>query len=104
MAIIKGAKIEQDQSEVQPPEQSIYVSNSKIDKNGVAWIRKPIWLRQDYVNKLKVISHFQGKTTQQLLDSCLGELVTRVWDNTVAREEMVGKATNKVKAAKDTKP
>lgn len=104
MAIIKGAKVEQDQSDVEAPEQSIIVSNSRIDKNGVAWIKKPIWLRQDYVNKLKVISHFQGKTTQQLLDSCLGELIKRVWDNTAAREEMVGKTTGKVKIAEDTKP
>lgn len=104
MAIIKAGPPKMDQPDSAAPDQSIYVANTKIDKNGVAWIRKPIWLRQDYVNKLKVISHFQGKTTQQLLDSCLGELVNRVWDNTAAREEMVGKATNKVKAEKDTKP
>ena len=104
MVIIKGSQLKTDQLTGDAPEQSIYVSNTRIDKNGVAWIRKPIWLRQDYVNKLKVIAHFQGKTTQQLLDTCLGELITRVWDNTVAREEMVGKATDKVKAAKDTKP
>jgi len=100
MAIIKGANLKQDQPAGSGPEQSIYVSNTKIDKNNVAWVRKAIWLRQDYVNKLKMIAHFHNKTIEQLIDSSLGELVNRVWDNTMVREEMVGKATDKVKVPK----
>jgi len=69
-----------------------------------AWVRRAVWLRQDYMNKLKMIAHFQGKTIEQLIDSSLGELVNRVWDNTMAREEMVGKATDKVKVPKNPKP
>jgi hypothetical protein len=103
MAIIKGANLKQDQPVDSAPEHSIYVSNSKIDKNGVAWVRKMLWLRQDYVNKLKMIAHFQGKEIEQLIDSSLGELVNRVWDNTIAREELVGKATDKVKVPKNPK-
>ncbi|MDH3890043.1 MAG: trafficking protein particle complex II-specific subunit 120 [candidate division Zixibacteria bacterium] len=97
MAIIKGSQLKSDQPTDGTPEQSIYVSNSKIDKEGEAWTRQAVWLRQEHLNKLKVIAHFQNKTIEQLLDGALGDFVNRIWDNTMAREKLVGDGTGKVK-------
>ncbi|HOP07092.1 MAG TPA: hypothetical protein PLF13_07370 [candidate division Zixibacteria bacterium] len=71
------------------PEKSILVSNAKIDRDGVGWERKPIWLRQELLGKLKVVSHFEGKTIHQLIDEALGAYVQEKWDNTQARKKMV---------------
>ncbi len=103
MAIIKGSKIRQDQPSEEAPEKSIYVSNSKIDKNGEAWVRKAVWLRQEHFNKLKVIAHFQNKSIEQLLDGALGDFVNRIWDNTMAREKLIESGTGKVATVADPK-
>ena len=101
MAIIKGSQVKMDQPEEGTPEQSIYVSNSKIDKDGEAWTKQTVWLRQEHCNKLKVIAHFQNKSLEQLLDSALGDFVNRIWDNTMAREKLVESGTSKVETVQD---
>ena len=102
MAIIKGSQVKQDQPAEDAPEQSIYVSNSKIDKDGEGWTKQAVWLRQEHCNKLKVIAHFQNKSIEQLLDGALGDFVNRIWDNTMAREKLVGDSTGKAKAVNDS--
>lgn len=97
MAIIKGTPVKPDQPAGNTSEESIYVSNSKIDKDGEAWTRNAVWLRQEHLNKLKVIAHFQNKSVEQLIDGALNDYCNRVWDNTMAREKLVESATGKVK-------
>lgn len=101
MAIIKGSQVKMDQPEEGAPEKSIYVSDSKIDKDGEGWTRKTVWLRQEHFNKLKVIAHFQKKNLEQLLDGALGDFVNRIWDNTMARERLVESGIGKVKAVSE---
>jgi hypothetical protein len=102
MAIIKGSQVKMDQPADGPPEQSIYVSDSKIDKYGEGWTRKTVWLRQEHFNKLKVIAHFQNKNLEQLLDGALGDFVNRIWDNTMAREKLVEAGTDTVNKVQDS--
>ena len=102
MAIIKSSQVKQDQPAEGAPEKSIYVSDSKIDKDGEAWTRKSVWLRQEHLNKLKVIAHFQNKNMEQLLDGALSDFVNRIWDNTMAREKLVGTGIGRVKTVPDT--
>lgn len=101
MAIIKASQFKTDQPKEGSPEKSIYVSNSKIDKDGEAWTKQTVWLRQEHCNKLKVIAHFQNKSIEQLLDGALGDFVTRIWDNTMARERLVESGTSKVKTVQE---
>ena len=101
MAIIKGSQTKTDQPEKDTPEQSIYVSNSKIDKDGEGWTKQAVWLRQEHCNKLKVIAHFQNKNIEQLIDGALGDFVNRIWDNTMAREKLVESSTGKTKAVQE---
>lgn len=101
MAVIKASQVKIDQPEEGAPEKSIYVSNSKIDKNGEAWTKQAVWLRQEHLNKLKVIAHFQDKNLEQLLDDALGDFVNRIWDNTMAREKLVKAGTGKVKTVSE---
>ena len=102
MAIIKGSQVKMDQPAEGTPERSIYVSNSKIDKDGEGWTRKTVWLRQEHFNKLKVIAHFQNKSLEQLLDGALGDFVNRIWDNTMAREKLLGAGTDTINKTQDS--
>jgi hypothetical protein len=97
MAIIKGSQTKQDQPAESTPEESIYVSNTKIDKDGETWTRNAVWLRQEHLNKLKVIAHFQNKSIELLIDGALDDYCNRIWDNTMAREKLVGTGAGKVK-------
>ena len=101
MAIIKGSQVKQDQPAEDTPEQSIYLSNSRIDKDGEGWLKQTVWLRQEHCNKLKVIAHFQNKSIDLLLDGALGNFVNRIWDNTMAREKLVESGTGKVKTIQE---
>ena len=101
MTIIKGSPVKPDQPAEGPSEASIYVSNSKIDKDGEAWTRGTIWLRQEHLNKLKVIAHFQDKSVELLIDGALNDYVNRIWDNTMAREKLVSTSAGKVKTVPD---
>lgn len=102
MVVIKASQVKIDQPEDGAPEQSIYVSNSKIDKNGEAWTKQAVWLRQEHLNKLKVVAHFQDKDLEQLLDSALGDFVNRIWDNTMAREKLVKAGTDTINKVPDS--
>jgi len=73
-------------------DKSIYVSDSRIDKSGQAWKRKTLWIRQEYLTKLKAIAHFENKTTQLLMDQALEEYVSRRWDNSRAMKRLVKQA------------
>lgn len=74
-------------------DKSIYVSDVKIDRNGESWKKKSYWFRQEHLGKLKAISHFKGKTSQELIVQALEEYVKKNWDNSVAMKKMVSKAT-----------
>jgi len=86
-AILRPVKRNKDKEII--PEKTVHVSNSKIDREGVAWEKKSTWLRQDYVGKLKVIAHFEGKTFQQLIDEALAGYLKERWDSTTARKKLV---------------
>jgi len=95
MSFFKGATKNKTKPQPDALDRSVYVSNSKIDKEGQAWTRKSIWFRQDHLNKLKVIAHFERKTTQLLVDRALGEFISRTWDDTMARQKLVQQSDEK---------
>lgn len=87
----KAKKSEETASE----DKSIYVSDVRIDRNGVPWKKKSYWFRQEHLGKLKAIAHFEGKTSQELIVRALQEFVAKNWDNSVAMKKIVSKATGK---------
>lgn len=93
----KGKK--QDNSEVQV-DKSVYVSNARIDRAGVEWQKKSIWLRGEYLGKLKVMAHFQDTKLEVLVNKALAEFLAANYDNSMAMKKMVAKSTGKVPTVK----
>ena len=89
MAIISKPREKKTNANAKTPEKSIRMTRSKIDRDGTAWSRKVIWCRQEHLGKLKVISHFQGKPIQELIDTSIEEFISRIWDCTIARKKLV---------------
>lgn len=93
----KGKK--QDNSEVQI-DRSVCVSNARIDRNGVEWQKKSLWLRGEYLGKLKVMAHFQDTKMETLVNKALGEYLAKNFDNSMAMKKMVAKSTGKLPTVK----
>lgn len=70
----------------------MYVSDAKIDRDGVAWKKKGFWIREEHLGKLKVISHFQKKKTGELIDEAIAQYIRSSWDDSMAIEKMVKRA------------
>lgn len=77
-------------------DKSMYVSDAKIDRNGVAWKKKLLWIREEHLGKLKVISHFKNKNTSELVDEALSGYIRSSWDDSMAVEKMVKNKTAKI--------
>ena len=86
----------ENNSDVQMLDETIYVSDEKIDRAGVSWKKKSFWFRQEYLGKLKVIAHFEGKSTEQLINSALKEFVKDKMDSSVAVSKLVKKSPGKI--------
>ena len=91
MAILRKTKNE-DKKQSDALEKSIYSSDARVDRAGQSWKKKTIWIRQEYFSKLKMIGHFQGKETQELLDEALALYIADKWDNSMALRKLVGKS------------
>ncbi len=87
MGIIK--KTEPKPVSPEAVDKSIYISNVKIDRSGDGWSRKPIWIRQEHLGKLKAISHFEGKEIDDLIDFALQSYVAQKWDSSMAVKKLV---------------
>lgn len=96
MGMFKKAMGTEGKSDEEMLDKTIYVSNEKIDKAGVSWKKKSFWFRQEYLGKLKVIAHFEGKTTEQLVNLALKEYVKDKMDNSMAVRKLVKKSSSKI--------
>lgn len=96
MAILRK-KNKVDQAE--PAElRSIMFNKEKVDRQGKAWKKADFWLRKDYLNKLKVIAHFEDVSIGELVNRALGEFVAREYDKSRVLEKLVtGKAKKPTK-------
>jgi TFIIF-interacting CTD phosphatase-like protein len=95
----KGQKAKED-SAIEEVDRSVIVSNARIDRAGNEWKRKALWVRQEYLGKLKVLAHFQSTKTEALLDQALSEYLQKNFDNSMAMKEMVAKSTGKIPTVK----
>ena len=77
--------------------RSIKFNREKVDRQGKAWKKADFWLKKDYLNKLKVIAHFEDVSIGELINRALGEYVTREYDKSRAIEKLVAKKPEKVK-------
>lgn len=73
-------------------EKSVCVSSAKIDKMGQAWKKESVWFRQELLGKLKVVAHFEGKSTEQLMDEALDKYVCDKFESSVAMRKMIGRS------------
>jgi len=76
-------------------EKSVYVKDVRIDSGGKTWQRKAVWIREEYLGKLKVLSHFEGKPVQEIIDTAIGFYLTEKWDKTGAMKKLVDKSQQK---------
>ena len=96
MGILKKAMGINDKSDEEILDNSIYVSNEKVDKTGNSWRKKSFWFRQEHLGKLKVISHFEGKPPEKLIDEALAYYIRDKLDNSPAVKKLVGKSSPKI--------
>ncbi|MEE9441528.1 MAG: hypothetical protein V3V99_02530 [candidate division Zixibacteria bacterium] len=89
MGIIKQEEFEKNKSA--PVDKTMYIADEKIDRKGQAWKKKSIWLRKEHLGKLEVISHFEKKPVQKLIDMAISEYLGNKWDNSMALKKMVKK-------------
>jgi hypothetical protein len=89
MGILK--KEELDKNKSSPADKSMYISDEKIDRKGQAWKKQSLWLRKEHLGKLEVISHFEKKSVQELIDKAVSEYLGNKWDNSMALKKMVRK-------------
>ena len=94
MAILrkKNKTDEIDQAQL----RSIKFNREKVDRQGKAWKKADFWLKKDYLNKLKVIAHFEDVSVGELINRALGEYVAREYDKSRAMEKLVAKKPKKV--------
>jgi hypothetical protein len=97
---MKSGKDKKSDAIAEPSEKSIIVSNARIDRAGNEWKRKPLWLRQKHLGKLKVMAHFHGSKLEALIDQALDDYIKAKYDNSMAMKEMVEKSTGKVPTVK----
>ncbi len=97
MQILRPVEKDKKKKSSPPVDKSICVSDAKIDKQGQAWKRESIWFRQELLGKLKVVSHFEGKAIQQLIDQVLDKFVTEKFENSVAMRKMIGQSDSESK-------
>lgn len=89
MGILKAKTGNSEKSNQSDQDKSMYISDSKIDRNGVAWKKKRLWIREEHLGKLKVIGHFKQKKTNELVDKAISQYIAQSWDNSMAIEKMV---------------
>ena len=77
--------------------RSIKFNREKVDREGKVWKKADFWLKKDYLNKLKVIAHFEDVSVGELINRALGEYVSREYDKSRAMEKLVAKKPKKVK-------
>lgn len=96
MGILKKAMGIKDESDEEILDKSIYISNEKVDKAGNSWRKKSFWFRAEHLGKLKVISHFEGKTAEKLIDLALASYIRDKLDNSQAVKKLVAKKAPKI--------
>jgi len=87
-------------SEGEKPDESIYQSNEKIDRNGETWEKKAVWFRKEYLGKLKVIAHFEDTKTDVIVDRALRDYFAEHWDKSQAVRKLVKQSADKGQKAK----
>ncbi|MCK5128057.1 MAG: hypothetical protein KAR42_17505 [candidate division Zixibacteria bacterium] len=87
MAILRQAP-----PKVKTADKSMYIADEKIDRKGNAWKKQAVWIRGEYLGKMKVISHFEKKDTQQILDEALSIYINRHWNDSMAVKKMIQKS------------
>ncbi len=89
------SKLKEKRKGDDPDEKSIYVQDVRIDKKGVSWQRKALWIREEHLGKLKVIAHFGDKSLQDVLDCAIGTYIEEHWSKTGALEKLVKESPTK---------
>ena len=95
----KNKKSQPDKAE-QVESQTIVFKGDKVDRRGEAWAKSDVWLRKDYLNKLKVIAHFEGVSIGELINRALGEFVAHTYDKSRSLKKLVTESTRKIKKVK----
>ncbi|MBU0983057.1 MAG: hypothetical protein KKA42_04255 [candidate division Zixibacteria bacterium] len=101
MAVLRSAKKRPAGPVVDSSDRSVVVSDARIDRNGVGWKRKSYWLRQEHLGKLRALAHFEGMTTETLIDRALGEFLTSNWDNSRAMRRVVSRSMSKPESSSE---
>jgi predicted metal-dependent phosphoesterase TrpH len=92
MGIIKQEDIAKKATDQANPENSLYVADEKVDRNGNAWKKKQIWIRSEHLGKMKVLAHFEKKTTQVIIDQALEDYFRAHFDDSMAMKKMIKKS------------
>ena len=100
MSIFGSKKEQKSCDSVDQADRSIMVSDARIDSAGTEWKRKHLWLKQEHLGKLKVMAHFQDTKIEALLDKAIEDYLKKNFDNSMAMENMVMKATGKAPTVK----
>ncbi len=100
MGIFGSDKNKKKDGSGETSENSIIISNARIDRAGNEWKRKSVWFRQEHLGKLKVMAHFRNTRVEALLNQALEEFLKKNYDNSMAMKEMVEKSTGKIPIVK----
>ncbi len=80
----------------QPIDKTIYGGDVKIGKDGVQWEKKSFWITTEQLNKLKVISHFDNKSVDKIVNKILKEYTEKKLANSMAIKKLVSQSKGKV--------
>ena len=100
MGIFESKKEQKTNESIDQSENSIIVSDARIDRAGNEWKRKNLWIKQEHLGKLKVMAHFQETKIEALLDKAINDYLKKNFDNSMAMKKMVKKAIGKIPTVK----
>ena len=72
--------------------RSMKFNKEKIDRAGHVWKKPDVWVRKDYLSKIKVIAHFQSVSSQDIINKALAEFVAREYDKSQVLRQTVAQA------------
>ncbi|MEZ5358822.1 MAG: hypothetical protein R3F48_08300 [Candidatus Zixiibacteriota bacterium] len=95
MGVLKREQVMPQKQTEQKPDKSLYISDERVDREGHAWKKQSIFIRNEHLGKMKVMSHFSKKSVQDIVDSALADYLKNHFDDSAAMQEMIKKSGNK---------
>lgn len=92
MGVLKREQVTPQKQESQKPEKSLYISDERVDREGNAWKKQTVFIRNEHLGKMKVMGHFKKKSVQDIIDSALNEYFKKHFDDSAAMQEMIKKS------------